>query len=196
MAARPPSTRFPKVIRGTARPAIRNPLTVDPESRNTCTRGCPPGASATMNYRRPQIEGRRVEQPSRFRANRNQLASALESCGSDEDRVGAPIEDEVVAARRLLAGGELLKAAGDVCGERRDRRQRLDLRPLRRGRESSDTTAQDSHREKRRPPEDAGSNGHGAAARFTLRGGQYRATSLTAFSTSAACGRISSSRSG
>ena len=79
-----------------------------------------------------QIECGRVEEPSRFGANRDQFACALESGRSDEHGVRAAIEDEVVAAGCLLAAGELLEATGDVRGEGRDRGQVVDFPQSRR----------------------------------------------------------------
>jgi hypothetical protein len=80
-----------------------------------------------------QIECGRVEEPSRFGANRDQFACALESGRSDEHGVSAPIEDEVIAPGCLLAAGDLLEASGDVRGEGRDGRQVLDFPQSRRG---------------------------------------------------------------
>ena len=125
----PPSTRLPAVMRGTARAGQPEPG--DRRSRSQEHLHARFAAGRVGDDERvvvAEVECRRVEQASRLGADRDQLACGVETGGSDEDRVGAPVEDEVVARSRLLAGGHLLEAAGDVGGKRRDRRQRLDLR--------------------------------------------------------------------
>ena len=132
IAASPLSTRLRSVTRATGRPGRRNPRSVEPLARKICTRGLPPGASATRNV------------PSGARSNA--VGSSTRPCSApisislrrrietgrrDVDRMRAAVEDEVLACRRLLTAGELLEAAGDVRGKRGDGRQRRD--PIGRG---------------------------------------------------------------
>src|SRR5581483_4614826 len=94
-----------------------------------------------------------------------------------EDRVCAPIEDEVLAGRRLLKSGRIAKAPGDARGNAARRSDDVRLARRHRGRGNDE--------------------GEDADWKDSLQGrGQYSAVSRIAFSTSAACGRMASSRIG